>query len=104
MRIVHAARISAALLAGAVAVVAAGGCTSYYRVTDPSTDKVYYTTELKKRGSGTVTLRDGRTGSDVTLQNSQVEKISKEQFDSGRFSAPAPAKKASSTPPSPFAQ
>ena len=64
------------------------GCTSYYRVTDPTTEKVYYTSELKQE-SGATTIKDGRTGDMVTLQNVQVRKISKEDYDVGRLTPPA---------------
>jgi hypothetical protein len=60
------------------------GCTSYYRVTDPTTGRQYYTTELKQRSSGSLTLKDARTGNIVSLQNSEVEQIRKEQFESGK--------------------
>lgn len=66
----------------------AAGCTSYYRVTDPTTDKVYYTTDLKQ-DNGATTLKDGRTGDMLTLQNVQVRKISKEDYDVGRMTPPA---------------
>ncbi|HSZ55473.1 MAG TPA: hypothetical protein VK797_07435 [Tepidisphaeraceae bacterium] len=64
------------------------GCASYYRVTDPSTGKVYYTTELKQ-DSGATTLKDGRTGDMVTVQNVEVRKISKEDYEVGRMTPPA---------------
>src|SRR5215469_4348184 len=76
------------LLAVGIVLWLAVGCTSYYRVTDPTTDKVYYTTELKQ-DSGATTIKDGRTGDMVTLQNVQVRKISKEDYDVGRLTPPA---------------
>lgn len=66
------------------------GCTTYYKVTDPTTGKVYYTTELEERNSGATTLKDARTGGEVTVQNSEVVKINKEEFETGKV-APAPA-------------
>jgi hypothetical protein len=83
------------LLTGFFAV----GCTTYYKVTDPTTGKTYYTTELQKKGSGAATLKDGRTGNTVSLQNSEISKISKEEYDSGRYTQPEPEKPA--TPPAP---
>lgn len=59
----------------------AGGCTKYYRVTDPSTGKVYHTTEVKSKGSATV-LKDVDSGNTVTIQNSEVMEISKDQYQS----------------------
>jgi hypothetical protein len=75
-----------------LAALLAGGCTSYYKVTDPTTGKVYYTTDLQHKDSGAATLKDARTGNKVALQNSEVEKITKEQYEGNRFNAPeAPA-------------
>ncbi len=65
-----------------------GGCTSYYKVTDPATGNVYYTTKLTKNFSGAAHLTDARTGEKVTLQNSEVTKINKEQFEQGKYAAP----------------
>ena len=67
----------------------AAGCTTYYRVTDPTTGKVYYTTELKQDGS--TTLKDARTGDSVTLQNVDVRKVSKEDFEAGKSAPPTTA-------------
>jgi hypothetical protein len=78
------------LLVAGIVLGFAVGCTSYYRVTDPSTGKVYYTTELKQ-DSGATTLKDGRTGDMVTVQNVEMRKISKEEYDVGRMTPPAAA-------------
>jgi hypothetical protein len=67
-----------------LAALSASGCTSYYRVSDPSTGNEYYTTEVKKRGSGAVTVKDAATGDEVTLQNSHVTKVSKEEYETNR--------------------
>ena len=75
----------------ALGLVLASGCTSYYKVTDPSTGKTYYSTEVKQHSSGATTLKDARTGDEVTVQNSDVQKVNKEAYDAGRFTAPAPA-------------
>ena len=72
----------AVLLALAPAVLS--GCTSYYRVTDPSTNRVYYTTDLEKGRDGTVEFRDARTGNEVTIQNSEVAKVTKEEYETSR--------------------
>jgi hypothetical protein len=70
-----------ALLTAAVFV---GGCTSYYRVTDPSTGNEYYTTNVKNRSGGAVTVKDAATGDEVTLQNSHVSKVTKEEYETNR--------------------
>ena len=60
-------------------LTACGG--SYYKVTDPATDKVYYTKEVKQEKGGAVKLMDSNTGSTVTLQNSEVTEINKEEYN-----------------------
>jgi uncharacterized protein YceK len=85
------------LLSSIVGMILLGGCTSYYKVTDPTTGKSYYTTEVKQRSNGSATLKDARTGSTVNVQNSEVQTIKKEEFESGKnteptAAAPAPPK------------
>ena len=70
-----------------VAMVGLSGCTSYYKVHDPSTGKDYYTTNVERK-SGTTVLKDGRTGAKVSVQNSEVTKITKEQYETGRYTNP----------------
>ena len=75
----------AVLLALALAALTAlSGCTSYYRVTDPGTNRVYYTTDVEKGRDGTVEFRDARTGNEVTIQNSEVAKVTKEEYETSR--------------------
>ena len=83
-------RSLAMLLTGALALSTAG-CTSYYRVTDPTTGRNYYTTRLDEQRDGSVQFKDARTGNEVTVQNSEVKKITKEEYESGRYSAPSAA-------------
>ena len=66
------------LLASFISLV---GCATYHKVTDPASGKVYYTKKIKqeKRG-GTVMFTDDRTGSKVTLQSSEIQKIPKEEY------------------------
>jgi hypothetical protein len=81
------------VLAGLI-LLAASGCTSYYQVTDPTNGKTYYTTKLESHDSGSTTFTDARTGEDVTLQNTQVAKITEQQFDNGKngvSASPTPA-------------
>ena len=58
----------------------ASGCASYHCVTNPSTNKAYYTTHLKDLGNGAVVFTDAITGETVTLQNSAVKKINHSEF------------------------
>ena len=55
------------------------GCTKYYQVTDPSTGKVYYTTEVEMK-SGATMLQDDKSRTKVTIQNSEVTEITKDQY------------------------
>ena len=73
-------------------LICAGGCSSYYKVTDPTTGRDYYTQELRQGKNGSATLRDGRTGNTVNLQNSEISKVTKEQYEAGRLTAPAEKK------------
>ena len=70
------------LVLAALFLAGCGG--SYYKVTDPSTGNEYYTQKVDKRGSGAVTIVDAATGDEVTLQNSQVSEVSKEEFETNR--------------------
>jgi hypothetical protein len=45
---------------------------------------VYYTTEVKNKGGGSVQLKDAATGDKVTLQNSQVTTVKKEEYETNR--------------------
>ena len=62
------------------------GCTKYYKVTDPTSDKIYYTTKIKKKKSGAIRIEDERTGKEVRLQSSEIERITKDQFNLGVIS------------------
>ncbi len=56
------------------------GCGGYWQVTDPTSKTVYYTEEVKQNKGGTVMFNDAKTGKQVTLQNSEVLKVSKDEF------------------------
>jgi hypothetical protein len=66
------------------AALIVGGCTSYYRVTDPASGNIYYTKDIDNQKGGAVTLKDAATGDKVTLQNSQISKVSKEEYETNR--------------------
>jgi hypothetical protein len=63
---------------GSIATLAA--CTTYYKVTDPTSQKVYYTTEVEKEKGGSVALKDANSGAQVTIQNSEVIEISSDEY------------------------
>ena len=69
------------------------GCSShYYRVTDPSSGKNYFTKKVDEAGrAGAVKFKDERTGGNVTLQSSEVKEISEGEYDAGLAAKPTPA-------------
>ena len=52
---------------------------TYYRVTDPSSGKVFYTDQIA-RNNQNIRFRDAKSGSDVTLTTSEVKEISSDEF------------------------
>jgi uncharacterized protein YceK len=57
------------------------GCGSYYKVTDPTSQRVYYTEEVERPGKGTtIMFKDAKTGAEVTLPASEVIEVSSEEF------------------------
>jgi hypothetical protein len=83
--------LGAAVGATACTVLFAG-CSggSYYMVRQPGAATPYYTTGIERAGNYAVQFKDGRTGSDVALQNSEVTKISKDDYTMG-ITTPTPA-------------
>jgi hypothetical protein len=49
-------------------------------VNDPYTKNVYYTEKLDKLTSGAVEFIDAQTGKEVSIQNSEIKKITEEEF------------------------
>ena len=62
------------------------GCSQYYRVIDPTSGKVYYTTEVKELQGGAVKLKDAKTQMTVTVTNSEIEEISEVEYNQGLYS------------------
>jgi hypothetical protein len=67
------------VLCGIAAVMA--GCTTYYRVNDPAGTREYYTTKIDQTRAGSITFKDEKSGSVVTLQSSEVKEISEDEFE-----------------------
>ena len=85
-------RLHGAVVGATACTVLLAGCSGssgYFMVRDPGSATPYYTTNIDTEGSA-VKFRDEKTGSAVTLQSSEVKKISKEDFTKG-MTAPAPA-------------
>ena len=74
-------------------LVGISGCGGYYMVKDPAGGNVYYTTKIKDTPGGTIKFEDAKTETSVTLQNSEVKKISKTEFKSALEAKEAPESK-----------
>jgi len=61
-------------------VLVTAGCTTYYRVTDPSSGKVFYTHEIIRGYNQNIRFTDAKSGSDVTLTTSEVKEITQEEY------------------------
>lgn len=72
-------------------IVAIIGCGGYYMVKDPASGNVYYTTKIKEEKGGAVKFEDKKTETSVTLQNSEVKKISKDEYKSALEAKDVPA-------------
>lgn len=72
------------LVAGAM-VLLSGCASNYYRITDPQTDRIYYAEDFKASSAGSVTFRDARTGRRITVQNSEVEDLTEDQFENAVY-------------------
>ena len=67
------------LVLGFLLLFGCGGKT-YWMVNDPYTKNVYYTQKLDFLTSGAVTFNDAQTGKMVSIQNSEVKKITEDEF------------------------
>lgn len=79
MKLERYARLSLCLL-----LLFLAGCTTYYRVSDQATGRVYYTTEYDRTDSGAILFEDAKTRSKVTLQSSEISEVSRSDFEAGR--------------------
>jgi len=71
------------MFTGLAALVLAllSGCTTYYKITDPASNKVFYTTDIDKERSGAITFTDQKSKQKVTLQSSGISEISSDEYD-----------------------
>jgi hypothetical protein len=72
------ARLSTASL-----LLLTAGCTTYYRIHDQTSGRVYYTTDYDRADSGAVIFEDAKSRSKITLQSSEVREISRSDFEVG---------------------
>jgi len=83
--------------------VLATACATYFKVTDPQSGRVYFTQDVSRERGGAATFTDAASNSKVTIQNSEVKEITKDEYNVGRFGgstkpAPAPAPAAAPAP------
>ena len=65
----------------AVMVLLVAGCSHYYKVNDPAGNKEYYTKDIDTTRTGSIKIKDAKSGSVVTLQSSEVKEISEDEFE-----------------------
>ena len=68
------------VLLGVLCLFVLAGCGGYWMVTDPSSKNVYYTEKVKDSKAGMVKFIDSKTGSEVTLQSSEIKEITKDEY------------------------
>ncbi len=59
------------------------GCTTYYRINDQTSGRIYYTTDYDRSDSGAIVFEDAKNRSKITLPSSEVREISKADFEAG---------------------
>ena len=79
MKLHTLARLSPVLL-----LVFVAGCTTYYRINDHASGRVYYTTDYDRSDSGAIIFEDAKSRSKITLQSSEIREISRADFQAGK--------------------
>ena len=60
------------------------GCGSHYAVRDPESGSTYYTKDVDRTGdNGAIKFKDEATGSKVIIQQSEVRKVSEDDYEAG---------------------
>jgi hypothetical protein len=59
-------------------------------VKDPNTGNIYYTDSIDKEKGGAIKFKDAKTDTSVTIQNSEIKKISKKEYKSALEAKKAP--------------
>jgi hypothetical protein len=67
------------LVLGLILIFGCGGKT-YWMVNDLNTNKVYYTQGINNLSGGAVKFTDAQTGNAVSIQNSEVKKMTEQEF------------------------
>lgn len=67
-------------LALLIAALGVGGCSYYFRITDTSNGRVYYTKDYAREPNN-VRFKDAMTGKEMTLPAADVRSISSEEYE-----------------------
>ncbi len=60
------------------------GCSSHYMVHDPASGNNYFTRDVDRTGdAGAVRFRDEATGARVIIPQSEVRKVSADEYEAG---------------------
>ncbi|MGP1346362.1 MAG: hypothetical protein ACTS3F_06810 [Phycisphaerales bacterium] len=74
-------RLITACLIGLAATSLTACAGHHYQIKDPTSGASYYTTSYDRMRTGGIEFEDARSGSTVTLQNSEISKITKSDFE-----------------------
>lgn len=68
--------------AAVAAVVVMSGCQSYYQITDPNSERLFYATQISvQSGSGALLLEDSLRKIDVHLDEYEIQELSAEVYE-----------------------
>jgi hypothetical protein len=67
-------------LALLVVALSVTGCTTYYRITDTSNGRTYYTTDYRREPNN-VRFKDAKTGAEMTVPTADVRTIPSEEYN-----------------------
>lgn len=57
------------------------GCASRYEIRDPQTGTIYHTESVDRERGGAIIFDDATSGREVTIQNSEIKKLSKSEYE-----------------------
>ena len=67
-----------------VVLLTVASCASHYMVRDPASGTTYYTRDVDRTGdSGSVKFKDESTGAKVIIQQSEVRRVSEDEYEAG---------------------
>ena len=67
------------MIVGTMALLA--GCATYYKVTDPSSGRTFYTEKIDRpKGQTTIMFKDTKSGAEITLPSSEVLEIPSDEY------------------------